>query len=60
MFQRTTALAALAAGILGLAAMSASAQPEKKAKPEDQAKAMKEWGEVYGVNVYEPPPPPGK
>lgn len=24
---------------------------------EEQAKAMKEWGEVYGVNIYEPPPP---
>ncbi len=46
MFQRTTALAALAAGILGLAAMSATAQPEKKAKPEDQAKAKKALQEV--------------
>ena len=27
---------------------------------EEQAKAMKEWGEVYVVNVYEPPPPPPK
>ncbi|MCE9583528.1 MAG: hypothetical protein K8T20_13665 [Planctomycetes bacterium] len=25
---------------------------------EEQAKAMKDWGEVYGVNVYQPPPPP--
>jgi len=24
---------------------------------EEQAQAMKEWGEVYGVNVYEPAPP---
>ncbi len=46
MFQRTTALATLAAGILGLAALSGAAQPEKKAKPEDQAKAKKALQEV--------------
>jgi len=25
---------------------------------DEQAKSMKEWGEVYGVNVWDPPPPP--
>lgn len=39
MLQRTTALAALAAGVLALTAASGLAQPEKKADPKDQAKA---------------------
>lgn len=25
---------------------------------EEQAAAMKDWGEVFGVNVWDPPPPP--
>ncbi len=25
---------------------------------EEQAQAMKDWGEVYGINVWDPPPPP--
>lgn len=46
MFQRTTALAALTAGFLGLAALGGAAQPDKKAKPEDQAKAKKALQEM--------------
>ena len=41
MFQRMTVLAALAAGVLGLTTAAGVAQPDKKAKPEDQAKAKK-------------------
>lgn len=46
MFQRMTVLAALAAGVLGLATTAGVAQPDKKAKPEDQAKAKKALQEV--------------
>ncbi len=46
MFQRTTAFAVLAAGVIGLAASSGTAQPEKKPKPEDVAKAKKALQEV--------------
>lgn len=46
MLQRTIALAVLAAGVLALATASGLAQPEKKAKPEDQAKAKKALQEV--------------
>ncbi|MBN9120987.1 MAG: YHS domain-containing protein [Planctomycetes bacterium] len=46
MFQRMTVLAALAAGVLGLASNAGVAQPDKKAKPEDQAKAKKALQDV--------------
>ncbi len=46
MFQRMTVLAALAAGLVGLATTAAGAQPEKKTKPEDQAKAKKALQEI--------------
>jgi YHS domain-containing protein len=46
MFQRLSALAVFAAGILGLTAMSGIAQPDKKVKPEDQAKVKKALQEV--------------
>jgi YHS domain-containing protein len=46
MFQRMTVLAALAAGVLGLAGAAGVAQPDKKSKPEDQAKAKKALQEV--------------
>jgi YHS domain-containing protein len=44
MFLRMTALAALTAGVLGLTALSVA--QDKKAKPEDQAKAKKALQEV--------------
>ncbi|MDY3563669.1 YHS domain-containing protein [Gemmata sp. JC673] len=46
MFQRTAALAALAAGILALASATGLAQPNKKAKPEDAVKVKKALQEV--------------
>ncbi len=46
MFQRMTVLAALAAGVLGLATTAGIAQPDKKTAPEDQAKAKKALQEV--------------
>src|SRR5262245_22067433 len=46
MFQRMTVLAALAAGLVGLASTTSVAQPDKKLKPEDQAKAKKALQEV--------------
>ncbi len=46
MFQRVTYIAALAACGLGLTALHGSAQPDKKAKPEDQAKSKKALQEV--------------
>ncbi len=46
MFQRMTVLTALAAGVLGLTTAAGVAQPDKKAKPEDQAKAKKALQEV--------------
>src|ERR1051325_6153608 len=46
MFQRMTILAALTAGVLRLATTAGVAQPEKKSKPEDQAKAKKALQEV--------------
>ena len=46
MLQRTTVLAAFAAGVIGLTALSGTAQPEKKAAPEDQAKAKKALQDV--------------
>lgn len=46
MFQRTTALAVLAAGIIGLTTTAGVAQPDKKPKPEDLAKAKKALQEV--------------
>ncbi|HEY1190922.1 MAG TPA: YHS domain-containing protein [Gemmata sp.] len=45
MLQRT-ALAALAAGMLALVSANGLAQPDKKAKPEDQAKAKKALQEL--------------
>ncbi|MCI0701204.1 MAG: YHS domain-containing protein [Planctomycetia bacterium] len=41
MFQRMIALAFLAAGVVALAVSSGTAQPDKKPKPEDLAKAKK-------------------
>jgi YHS domain-containing protein len=46
MFQRLTCLTALAAGLLVLSASSTIAEPEKKVKPEDAAKAKKALQEV--------------
>lgn len=46
MFQRMTVLAALVAGMIGLATTAGVAQPDKKVKPEDQAKAKKALQEV--------------
>ena len=46
MFQRMTCLTALAAALLALSASSTVAEPEKKAKPEDLAKAKKALQEV--------------
>lgn len=46
MFQRTAALAALAAGILALTSTTGLAQPAKKIKPEDAAKVKKALQEV--------------
>jgi YHS domain-containing protein len=46
MFKRTIGLAAIAAAVLGLATTAGVAQPEKKAKPEDRAKAKKALQEV--------------
>jgi YHS domain-containing protein len=46
MFQRMTVLAALAAGILGLVTTAGVAQPDKKTKPEDQAKVKKALQDV--------------
>src|SRR5262245_9173650 len=46
MFQRMTVLAALAAGLVGLASTTSVAQPDKKLKPEDQAKVKKALQEV--------------
>src|SRR5262245_27540833 len=46
MFQRTIALAVLVAGVIGLAVSSGTAQPDKKPKPEDLAKAKKSLQEV--------------
>ena len=52
MFQRMTVLAALAAGVLGLAPPAGVAQPEKKTTPADQAKikkALQELQEFIGL-----------
>src|SRR4051812_17319622 len=46
MFQRMTVLAVLSAGVLSLASHTGVAQPEKKTKPEDQAKVKKALQEV--------------
>jgi YHS domain-containing protein len=46
MFQRMTCLAALAAGLLALSTSTTDAQPDKKPKPEDLAKAKKALQEV--------------
>src|SRR5262245_56752873 len=46
MFQRMTVLAALAAGLVGLASTAGVAQPDGKLKPEDQAKVKKALQEV--------------
>src|SRR3954465_12716153 len=45
MFQRMTVLTALAIGLLGLSG-AGGAQPDKKLKPEDQAKVKKALQEV--------------
>jgi len=46
MIQRTTVLAALAAGVLGLTTHAGTAEPDKKTAPADQAKAKKALQEV--------------
>lgn len=46
MLQRMTILTALAIGLLGLSGAGNSAQPDKKLKPEDQAKVKKALQEV--------------
>jgi YHS domain-containing protein len=46
MLKRTIGLAAVAAAVLGLATTGGVAQPDKKAKPEDLAKAKKALQEV--------------
>ena len=49
MFQRLTAVAALAAGVLALAGASGLAQPEKKADPAKAKKALQEVQDFIGL-----------